>query len=199
MKKRNQQISRCEDARACLSSAIHILDQGLELLSRVTDEVYQRSLTVASGASIGGHYRHCLDHFHCLLQGRVDGLVDYDLRQRDAEVERDREMAQQATEAIRERLCGLLEGGLLEGDLDQAIAVRCKVHYASDEGQQVMSTWSREIMYVVAHAVHHFALIAVMAKVLDFRLPDEFGVAPSTLQHRAELVAEVVAEVAVGQ
>ena len=182
MKKRNQLTSRSHDSRACLSAAIHILDQGSELLNHVTDEVYQQSLSVASGASIGAHYRHCLDHFHCLLSGGERGLIDFDQRQRDSELERDPEQAQQVTRQIRGRL-----REWLEEDWDRAIVVRCKVHYATDEGQQVMSTLSREVMYVVAHAVHHFALIAIMAKVLEFPLPDEFGVAPSTLQHRAEL------------
>jgi hypothetical protein len=41
-------------------------------------------------------------------------------------------------------------------------------------------------MYVVAHAIHHYALIAVMCGVLEVRVPAGFGVAPSTLEYHAE-------------
>jgi hypothetical protein len=43
-------------------------------------------------------------------------------------------------------------------------------------------------MYAVAHAVHHYALIGVMAGIMEVKLPVGFGVAPSTLKHLAETV-----------
>ena len=48
------------------------------------------------------------------------------------------------------------------------------------------STFGRELMYAVAHAIHHYALIAVMCGLLGVRVPFGFGIAPSTLQHQAE-------------
>jgi len=56
------------------------------------------------------------------------------------------------------------------------------------------STVARELNYVVAHAIHHYALIAVIAGISGIRLPREFGVAPSTLNHldrRAAVAAGV--------
>ena len=44
----------------------------------------------------------------------------------------------------------------------------------------------REFMYAVAHAIHHYALIAVMCGILDVPVPAGFGVAPSTLKYHAE-------------
>jgi len=41
-------------------------------------------------------------------------------------------------------------------------------------------------MYAVAHAVHHYALIGVMAGIMKITLPAGFGVAPSTLKHQVE-------------
>jgi hypothetical protein len=41
-------------------------------------------------------------------------------------------------------------------------------------------------MYAVAHAIHHYALIAVMCAILEIPVPAGFGVAPSTLQYHAE-------------
>jgi hypothetical protein len=45
------------------------------------------------------------------------------------------------------------------------------------------SSVGRELQYLVAHTVHHFALMAVALRTCGHRLPDEFGVAPSTLRH----------------
>ena len=42
-------------------------------------------------------------------------------------------------------------------------------------------------MYSVAHAVHHYALIGIMAEILEIKLPTGFGVAPSTLKHQTEM------------
>ncbi len=105
-------------------------------------------------------------------------MLDYDRRRRDCRVESVRAAALEATGDFRKSLAGL-EVFVL----GRPLTVKCKIHYAIDRSQQVASTALRELMYVVAHAVHHFALIAVMAKVMDFPLPGDFGVAPSTLQH----------------
>ncbi len=49
-----------------------------------------------------------------------------------------------------------------------------------------------EIMYSVAHAVHHYALIGVMGGIMGLPMPAGFGVAPSTLSHQAQ-VARIAA------
>jgi hypothetical protein len=43
------------------------------------------------------------------------------------------------------------------------------------------------MMYSVAHAVHHYALIGVICGVTGLKMPVGLGVAPSTLKHKAEL------------
>lgn len=172
----------------CVQAAICLIDQGLELLGLISDEAYSRRLVVASNASIGGHYRHCLDHFHCLLLGLETGRIDYDNRRRDIGVENNRNLALDDSNRVKESLQALA-GKTIQGPL----SVRSKVHYEVDRSQEVASTFAREVMYVVAHGVHHFALIAVMAKVMDFPLPSDFGVAPSTLQHQSREMARASA------
>jgi len=152
----------------------------MELLGLISDEAYSSRLAVASNASIGGHYRHCLDHFHCLLLGLEVGLIDYDNRKRNLTVETDRQRAMEESVRLRNAL-----SALSVEMIHNPVRVSCKVHYEMDRSQEVSSTFPREIMYVVAHGVHHFALISVMAKVMNFPLPSDFGAAPSTLQHRS--------------
>ena len=70
--------------------------------------------------------------------------------------------------------------------LARTLAVTCKTSYSTSGSQASPSTIGREIMYSVAHAVHHYALIGVMGGIMGMKLPPGFGVAPSTLKHQAE-------------
>ena len=53
------------------------------------------------------------------------------------------------------------------------------------------SAVGREIMYAVAHAVHHYALIGIMAGIMGVQMPPGFGVAPSTVKHQREVAKAV--------
>jgi hypothetical protein len=68
----------------------------------------------------------------------------------------------------------------------RALSVTCKTSYSTNGSQASPSTVGREIMYSVAHAVHHYALIGVMCGVMGLKMPAGFGVAPSTLKHQNE-------------
>ncbi len=163
----------------CVMAALSVLEQGKELLGSISQEGWSRRVSVASNSTIGEHYRHCLDHFRCWLDGLESGVLDYDRRQRDSRIETNRAYALSVTGEL-ERAVARLDPSAL----DRTIEIQCKIHYEGDRTQRLSSTVVRELMYNVAHAVHHYALIAVMAKVMGCRLPVEFGLAPSTLQHR---------------
>jgi hypothetical protein len=171
----------CE-SQELLRSVVEALDQGEALLAQLGDEDYTRKVPIAFNASIGGHYRHCLDHFRSLLDAAMRGDLNYDHRERGTLIENDRFAALNATRELRgayERLDLVL--------LTRALNVTCKTSYTTSRSQASASTVGREIMYSVAHAVHHYALIGVMCGITGVELPDGFGVAPSTLKHKAEL------------
>ncbi len=165
-------------------AVIEVLNQGENLLGEIADEHYVRRLPAAFNASIGGHYRHCLDHFRSLLDSATAGDLNYDHRERRALIENDRFAALNATRALREDY-QLLPAGCLDRQLD----VTCKTSYTANGSQASASTVGREIMYVVAHAVHHYALIGIMGGLMGLKMPPGFGVAPSTVQHQAETAA----------
>jgi hypothetical protein len=167
-----------------LDSVIETLDQGEALLAGLDDESYTQKLPVAFNASIGGHFRHCLDHFRSLLDAAGDGDLNYDRRERGTLVESDRFAALNATRALRDGY-----QRLAPSYLDRELQVTCKTSYAARASQMSLSTVGREIMYVVAHAVHHYALIGIMGGLMGLSLPPGFGVAPSTLKHQAELAS----------
>ena len=58
-----------------------------------------------------------------------------------------------------------------------------------DEIEWQPSTTGRELQFLVSHTVHHFAMIGGICRALEVEMEENFGVAPSTLRHRAQLEA----------
>ena len=167
--------------RELIQSVIETLRQGETLLMEISDESYTRKVAIAFNASIGGHYRHCLDHFRSLLDAAATGDLNYDHRERGTPVENDRFAALNATRELREgyeKLDSIF--------IPRLLMVTCKTSYSTSGSQVSPSTIGREIMYSVAHAVHHYALIGVMGGIMGLPMPAGFGVAPSTLRHQAQ-------------
>jgi hypothetical protein len=167
--------------RELIQSVIETLRQGEILLAEISDESYPRKVVIAFNASIGGHYRHCLDHFNTLLESAAAGDLNYDHRERGTLIENDRFAALNATRELR---AGFEK--LNPDFLARHLNVTCKTSYSTSGSQVSPSTVGREVMYAVAHAVHHYALIGVMGGIMELQLPPGFGVAPSTLMHQAE-------------
>ena len=173
--------------RMLLSALQEVLGQGLILLTTIDDVTYKAKVAVASDASVGAHFRHCLDHFSSLLGGIPLGTIDYDTRKRDPLLETDRRSAAEMTRSLQ-----IMAGKLAETCLSDPIRIRCKISYASDEVPLLHSRIDREVMFCISHAIHHYALIGMMCRLLQVPLPDGFGVAPSTVKHQREM-AQVAA------
>jgi hypothetical protein len=169
-------------SRLLLDALIEVLSQGQILLEQTEDEIYSRKLPVVFNASIGGHYRHCLDHFSGLFASLDKAELNYDLRKRDPRIETDRLFALEMTSRL------LSTAKKLPEELtSQHMIVRCKVSYLDEESPAAASTIGREMMYAIAHAVHHYALIGVMCGLMKVPVPPGFGVAPSTIKHLHEM------------
>src|SRR6476469_6552419 len=97
-----------------LNTAVReILRQGCVLLDRVSDEVYTRPLGEILSGSPGGHYRHVLDHFLCLIEGIRTGEVNYDQRRRNPQLERSVVEARLVTEGLMDEFHGISRDALL--------------------------------------------------------------------------------------
>jgi uncharacterized damage-inducible protein DinB len=162
---------------AALEGNLHLLRQGIELLERLSDGDYRDA--PEGGSSIGAQYRHVLDHYRSLLDGQTDGVVDYDRRRRDPEQERDRAAAIRATEETLDRLRLLSRTHLL---LPLAVA-QAATDSEADESPQG-STLGRELLFLVSHTVHHYAIIKLLLGERGVTCEPSFGVAPSTLVYR---------------
>lgn len=163
-----------------IDSVLETLLQGEALLAEINDEIYTRKVPLAFNAAIGGHYRHCLDHFRSLLDSVIADDLNYDHRKRGTLVESDRFAALNATRSLREAYEKLDPACLL-----RPLSVTCRTNYATNGSQASPSTVGREIMYSVTHAVHHYALIRIMGGIMGLKMSPGFGVAPSTLKHQA--------------
>ena len=74
------------ESQELIQSVLETLDQGEALLTQLSNQDYTRQVPVAFNASIGGHYRHCLDHFRSLLDSATDGDLNYDHRERGTSI-----------------------------------------------------------------------------------------------------------------
>src|SRR5262245_32548650 len=110
------------DNQRIVAAAVAILAQGEDLVCALSVENYTRRVPLAFNGSIGGHYRHCLDHFTSLLGGLGSDEVDYDHRERDARMESQPDFALCLTQQIRLRLQGVPVSAL-----DSPVRARCEV------------------------------------------------------------------------
>jgi hypothetical protein len=157
---------------------IEVLGQGKELIKSLTDDEYRRCK--ANESSIGAHFRHIVEFVNQLLSGIESGRIDYSLRQRDPRIETDRRYA---AETFRQSSAGLAE---LRADVfGENIVV--KPEFLSDSAQ--LNIWCRssvlrELDFVHSHTIHHYALIAEKLVAMKLRVPDNFGISPSTIRYR---------------
>jgi hypothetical protein len=139
---------------------------------------YTQRVPAAFNASIGSHYRHCLDHFTSLFRALDSDEVDYDRRERDPRIENEPEFALSRTQQLRQTL-----QQLTPMDLARRVKMRGEVSYLPGHSPMTHSTYGRELVSAISHTIHHYALIAIIARLLEITLPPHFGVAPSTLTH----------------
>lgn len=159
---------------------LHYLEQASKLLDRMDDACFAEPAKSFYESSVGGHLRHCIEHYLSFLEGVKVGKIDYDARKRDVIVET---QPAAALEKVAE-ISAALEG-LREMDLPEAVEV--KMDCGGNEIPWQPSTPGRELQFLVSHTVHHFAMIGGICTSLGMEVECEFGVAPSTLRHRVEV------------
>jgi len=152
-----------------------LLMQLQDLLERLTDEQYVRPIKLLSNATLGQHTRHIIEFFQELNTGYISGKVNYDKRKRDYRIETSRSCAIDSLT----RVISLLE------KKDRKLILSIDYSNDNEEPGTVETNYSRELVYNLEHTVHHMALLRIgVNAVSTIMLPEEFGVAISTLKHR---------------
>jgi uncharacterized damage-inducible protein DinB len=154
-----------------------LLRQLGQVIESLDDLQYTQKPVGVIESSVGGHVRHCLDHVQSLLAAIKAGFLDYDHRQRGTPVET---LRFAALELITELVDSLdnLPSFIFIRPLTVAVSMA-----SDDEPVNVLSSVGREIAYVLAHTIHHNAIISAMVKTLGGEVPDRFGYAPSTIKN----------------
>jgi uncharacterized damage-inducible protein DinB len=163
-----------------ITDNVELLRQGVTAIAIVGPGVYGGESGAGVVSPIGAHFRHVFDHYNAFLNGLSTGALNYDVRERDPLVERDVTVASQTAETIMARL-----EEIQDQQLPQSIQVSANVIEAGKSAVDWSdSTVHRELMYLLSHTVHHYAIIRLLATQAGVELNADFGVAPSTIAHR---------------
>ena len=155
----------------------NVFVQLTETLNQLSDDEYRQPSKILFNASIGQHVRHIIELFLCLENGYEAGVVNYEKRKRDYQIETNKEFAIQLLKDIYHRL-----------DRPNADLVMEAEEYEDSTGMvAIPSNYYREIAYNLEHTIHHMALIRVgINEVSAIELPQDFGVAFSTIKYRQQ-------------
>jgi len=163
-----------QDNVACLM-------QTLDLLDEISDDLFVKTHPPVFENGVGPHLRHILEHYLQFLAGWPSGKVDYDAREREVRIERDRDHAIAVTRKIMRQL---EECRHEDGVHPLQIKMDCG-------GQQKVADWTestvaRELQFLASHTIHHHALIAAILRLVNHEPAESFGIAPSTLKHEMD-------------
>jgi len=159
-----------------LTSINSSLNELNHLLQQLSEKEYSNPCFELSNATIGEHTRHIIEMFQCLENQYENGIVNYDLRERNFLIQTNPKYALQVIRQIQERL----------GRPNKKIELQQII-----EGEEIRieSNYFRELLYNLEHCIHHQALIKVAVLKQETLIIDEnFGVAPSTLAYRKQCV-----------
>ncbi len=170
-----------------MNSLLAVIDdlfsQIKDYLSQIEEEQYGEKLEIFSGSSIGQHTRHIIEFFMCLVNQLESQTINYDARERRKDIEEKPFAAQQ----VLDHLLGVM------GNFEVSVPLQLVTCYGTNfsEKKQIETTLERELLYNIEHTVHHMAMIKIGLKLAapQVVLPDEFGVAQSTLAYRNNIPA----------
>jgi len=160
------------------ASLKYTLDELQRILSQLSNEQYGSRLPVLSDSSIGQHTRHIIEFFQELNNNYDSGVIFYDKRQRNRLLETDCVLALIELNDIKNKLSGKDKEMLLVGS------------YSSESADEttVKTTYYRELVYNLEHAIHHMAMIKIgVRQTTMVQVPSDFGVAAATIQHKRSL------------
>lgn len=154
-----------------------LLSETADVIFQLNPKDYAGNLAILKGNSIGKHVRHILDLFECVILASENGKLNYDERGRNRETETDKAFAYQKIQAIIK--------DLQELSLEKKIMLKQKL---GDAVCEMDSTLERELLYNIEHCIHHLAIIRIgIENNFEYvRLPENFGIAHSTISHREQ-------------
>ena len=148
------------------------LNELVSLLNQISTDDFTSPCKGLSNSTIGEHTRHIIEMFQCLENQYESGIVNYDNRARNKEIQVDTAFAISQIIEIKNNL----EKENKKIELQQII-----------DGEEIIieSNYNRELLYNLEHCIHHQALIKVAILMADnLKVDANFGVARSTIEYR---------------
>lgn len=147
-----------------------------DLLSQFNDGDYTNPCSGLSNATVGEHTRHIIEMFQCLENQYDSGIINYDARNRDYQIQTDIAFAKETIVAILNQL-------------DKPNRTLQLQQIVDGEELLIDSNYHRELLYNLEHCIHHQALIKVAILQMDhIQIDENFGVARSTIEYKKQCV-----------
>ncbi len=154
------------------------LQQAIDMLSSISDDIYAKNGGACFKSGVGMHIRHVIDFYEKFLKG-YGNRIDYDTRSRDPRMEADRQYGMEKIRAVMDAL-----GKLTKANGGAEYRLQVKNDAAAEHPDPFsISSVGRELQFLQFHAVHHYAMIAMILTLQNVEVPPDFGYAPSTLQY----------------
>ncbi len=151
-----------------LLSQISSLIEGLDIRDFISPKPYINQSTV------GQHLRHIIEFYQCIVQQCKSKKICYDDRKRNRKLESSIECALIAIQDIQDELAKIHE--------DFPISISVDYGSLADEKDFFHSSLKRELAYAMDHTIHHLAIIKIMLNLDGVYVPEDLGVAPSTIR-----------------
>ncbi len=201
--------------RSLIKANNGILKQKLSLLDiltakygpKETTKLFTKTCPIIH-ASIGQHYRHSMDHIELaaltastykndygdIMDGDNAPLtLRYDLRVRGGTLEKDVNETRKRINSVMDVFNDMKKAKPNNSDVVNNVKVNAAFMLssdASDDEMELESTIERELGFCAHHAIHHMAMVKVIATqtlgVREDELPLDFGKAPSTVRFESD-------------
>jgi uncharacterized damage-inducible protein DinB len=165
------------DNNRALGQIVDENGNAIGLLVQMPGTLYRQCFGARNQHVIGKHIRHIIDNYSALLTATsgVGGLLDYENRNRDLSLEKDRRAAQDCLEETVEALRSRFEGPCAD-ELNMR-------HNSAGKRQTVKTSVERELVFLASHTIHHTAIIGMLAEQAGVKVSFDFGAHPSTLRY----------------
>ena len=150
------------------------LKENIELLRQLSNDEFCKKNPELSQATIGEHMRHIIELMGCLLDNYEQGIINYDNRNRNIQIQSDVNCA-----------ISVLEKQLTI--IDKQNKQLSLIHNCFSTEEVLPTNYFRELLYNLEHSIHHQALIKVaLYRLSHIKISDSFGIAPSTIEYRKQ-------------
>lgn len=170
------------DISSLIQCNLRTLSVAVDMIERLPADKYNHVEKPYFDSCLGKHIRHIVDHYLCFIRDIDSGLINYEKRQRNNEIETDKQVALNIISHVQQTFMEYIDGRML----DKHVSIILCNDVQLPEGEVTQSSVRRELQFLQGHTVHHYAFIATMLRFYGIDTAHEFGVAPSTLLYEKD-------------